>query len=129
MDVANLEEAKAFAKMASEDLIAGQCSNVPYSICFHAQQAAEKYLKAMLAFYGKPIPKTHDLSRLVALCAEVDQSFAGFSDAAQELNLFGVEIRYQPSKEEAEKRCPEAWSALLSILDAVKKQLPRELTE
>ena len=34
----------------------------PYdTACFHCQQAVEKYLKAILAFAGQPIPRTHDL--------------------------------------------------------------------
>ena len=37
-------------------------SGGPYdTACFHAQQAVEKYLKALLAFDGQPIPRTHDL--------------------------------------------------------------------
>jgi HEPN domain-containing protein len=32
-------------------------TNGPYdTACFHAQQAAEKYLKALLAMTGRPIP-------------------------------------------------------------------------
>jgi len=34
------------------------------AVCFHAQQAAEKYLKALLAFRGLEFPKTHDLDAL-----------------------------------------------------------------
>ncbi len=36
--------------------------------CFHAQQAAEKYLKGLLAFHGEPIPRTHDIEELQRLC-------------------------------------------------------------
>ena len=36
--------------------------------CFHAQQAAEKYLKGLLAFHEEPIPKTHDIEELQRLC-------------------------------------------------------------
>lgn len=36
--------------------------------CFHSQQAAEKYLKGLLAFFGQPIPKTHDVEELQELC-------------------------------------------------------------
>ena len=32
--------------------------------CFHAQQAAEKYLKALLVRAGHAFPKTHDLRAL-----------------------------------------------------------------
>ena len=33
--------------------------------CFHAQQCAEKYLKARLAAAGLPTPKVHDLTALL----------------------------------------------------------------
>ncbi len=36
--------------------------------CFHAQQAAEKYLKGLLAYFDEPIPKTHDIEELQRLC-------------------------------------------------------------
>lgn len=31
-------------------------------LCFHAQQASEKALKAVLGSHGVPFPKTHDLA-------------------------------------------------------------------
>ncbi len=34
--------------------------------CFHSQQSAEKYLKAYLQALKIPIPKTHDLVRLLS---------------------------------------------------------------
>ena len=36
------------------------------TVCFHAQQCAEKYLKALMVWKGIPFPKTHDLSSLIA---------------------------------------------------------------
>src|SRR5690348_13041698 len=36
-------------------------------VCFHAQQCAEKYLKALLEELGQSIPKTHDLDLLLPL--------------------------------------------------------------
>ena len=36
-------------------------------VCFHAQQCAEKYLKAVLEQKAVAIPKTHDLVALVEL--------------------------------------------------------------
>ena len=32
-----------------------------YGSCFHAQQCAEKYMKALLVFKGRSFPMTHDL--------------------------------------------------------------------
>ena len=41
----------------------------PYdAVCFHAQQAAEKALKAWLAVADVPIPRTHNLEDLQAQC-------------------------------------------------------------
>jgi HEPN domain-containing protein len=37
------------------------------TVCFHAQQCVEKYLKAFLAALGKPFPRTHDIESLVLL--------------------------------------------------------------
>jgi len=39
----------------------------PEALCFHAQQAAEKALKAVLVAYGIPVPKTHNLRTLLDL--------------------------------------------------------------
>jgi HEPN domain-containing protein len=36
-------------------------------VCFHCQQAAEKYLKALLEEASQPIPKIHDLGALLNL--------------------------------------------------------------
>ncbi len=35
------------------------------TVCFHAQQSVEKYLKAYLVFRSTPFPKTHDIEELV----------------------------------------------------------------
>ena len=48
------------------------------SVCFHAQQAAEKYLKAMLVAKKTDFPKTHDLSTLDLLCTRAG-ILTGFS--------------------------------------------------
>src|SRR4030042_6015423 len=37
------------------------------AITFHCQQAAEKYLKALLTCWGIEFPKTHVLANLIAL--------------------------------------------------------------
>jgi HEPN domain-containing protein len=40
------------------------------SACFHAQQCAEKYFKAVLVQRNISFPKTHDLLMLFSLCEE-----------------------------------------------------------
>ena len=49
--------------MASQRLLDG---DGPFdAVCFHAQQAAEKALKAWLAVADAPIPRTHNLEDLL----------------------------------------------------------------
>jgi HEPN domain-containing protein len=43
------------------------------SICFHSQQAVEKYLKAYLVHLNLIFKKTHSLSYLLDLINEVDK--------------------------------------------------------
>ena len=46
-------------------------SGVPYRlIAYHAQQCAEKYLKAFLVYHRIDFPYTHNIGRLLELCAE-----------------------------------------------------------
>ena len=44
------------------------------AVCFHSQQCAEKYLKAILQENEREIPKIHNLIELLKLCAEIDSS-------------------------------------------------------
>ncbi len=65
----------------------------PYdTVCFHAQQCAEKYVKAILIFRQVEFPRTHDLSELTRL---VDVAFAdSIAVECQLLNVFSVSARY-----------------------------------
>jgi HEPN domain-containing protein len=56
--------------LAIESMIAGK--RVPWdNVCFHAQQAAEKILKAFLVYHGQIPPKTHDCVSLLMDCAKI----------------------------------------------------------
>jgi HEPN domain-containing protein len=64
------------------------------AVCFHAQQCAEKYLKALLQEYEIPFPKTHDLEALMRLCLPVMPQLEAHRDALLWLTTFAVEVRY-----------------------------------
>lgn len=64
------------------------------TICFHAQQCAEKYLKSYLTFKDTPVEKTHDLTRINNICIRIDTDFEDLSDGAELLSGYAVEIRY-----------------------------------
>lgn len=61
--------------------------------CFHAQQAAEKALKASFVHAGIPFRKIHDLVVLVALQPEPVRSAVGKLDL-QRLQQWAVDARY-----------------------------------
>ena len=76
------------------------------AICFHAQQSAEKYLKALLISQRLEFPKTHDLATLNSLC-EHQGILTGFSPRLLALlSDYAVVARYpgnEPSPEEAQE--------------------------
>ena len=62
--------------------------------CFHAQQAAEKYLKAYLSLKQVNFPYLHNLAALVEICKGEDDTFGEMRDAAETLTPYAVEARY-----------------------------------
>jgi HEPN domain-containing protein len=62
------------------------------AICFHSQQAVEKYLKAYLVFRGTDFNKTHNLEYLLEICTEKDSNFAIID--VGDLSFYAVEARY-----------------------------------
>lgn len=63
-------------------------------VCFHAQQAAEKYLKAYLIWQEIEFPRTHALEDLVLLAAQKEPDFLDLRDEVASLTPYAVEARY-----------------------------------
>ena len=67
------------------------------AVCFHAQQACEKALKAVLAWAEADIPRTHNLEELQLLClAAISEPTVSALKAfdLSELTPYAVETRY-----------------------------------
>ena len=64
-----------------------------------ASRLREKFLKAVLIYYGVEAPKTHDLVLLCKLCVQLDQSWEQMIDACVELSPYGVQVRYPSDME------------------------------
>ena len=73
-------------KLTEDDIIATS------SICFHCQQASEKFLKAYLISKGFDVKKTHNIEYLLAECSDLDKGFKEIDP--KELSDFGVDARY-----------------------------------
>ncbi len=70
------------------------------NICFHAQQAAEKYLKAFLVYSGLHVEKIHYLPRLIELCSKADPQFHDLIEDAREITDYAASGRYPDGWEE-----------------------------
>jgi HEPN domain-containing protein len=97
--------------------------------CFHAQQAAEKYLKGFLAFHDKPFPFTHNLGDLTELCAGVDPLFRTLTPMASELTPYGVRLRYDDTFWPTLETAKRAHAFALTIRDFVFARLPKEIVD
>jgi HEPN domain-containing protein len=62
--------------------------------CFHAQQCAEKYLKARLNEDGVFFRKTHDLQDLLKPILPTEPTWASLQAALDNLNKYAVLYRY-----------------------------------
>lgn len=62
--------------------------------CFHAQQAAEKHLKAYLSLKRIDFPFLHNLAALVEICEGEDEAFGAIRKPAESLTPYAVEARY-----------------------------------
>lgn len=65
--------------------------------CFHAQQCAEKYLKALLEMAGKRIAKIHDLMTLSGHIKAAGFDMTRLDESLRYLNGYAVEVRYPGS--------------------------------
>ena len=75
-------------------------------VCFHAQQAAEKSLKALLVSLERDVPRTHDLVFLLDSARDAGAELVGLDEDTATLTQYGVSPRYptflaQETKEDA----------------------------
>lgn len=97
---------------------------------FHAQQAAEKALKAFLTAHDHPFPKTHDMDELGRAVAALDSTLAPLVDRANDLTPYAWRFRYpgapaDPTTEEAR----EALSLAREVYAAILDRLPEEVQQ
>ncbi|MBU0694416.1 MAG: HEPN domain-containing protein [Candidatus Omnitrophica bacterium] len=81
---------------------------VTETVCFHSQQAAEKYLKSFLVCHQIYFTKTHKIVDLLELCSTIEPSFKEELEDADSLTDYAVEVRYpdavpEPEIEDAKK--------------------------
>ena len=95
------------------------------AVCFHAQQCAEKYLKARLQEAEIPFGRTHNLTSLLDLLLPVEPLWEVFRPSLRTLTVFAVEVRYPgESADKAEAR--EALTLCREVRQRVRASLGLE---
>lgn len=91
-------------------------------VCFHCQQATEKYLKVLLIKNNIDFPKTHNIDFLLKQCMEINNDFIKFM--GNSLSEYAVDVRYPdvryiPTEEET----IQAINLMYEIIELVKNTM------
>jgi HEPN domain-containing protein len=110
---------------ARSDLALAQQRQVPEvllaALCFHAQQAVEKGLKAVLVQRGVAFPYTHDLARLITLAKSARLPWPEALEAAAALTVYAAGSRYPgPGVEITDEEYRQATALAKGVLDWVE---------
>lgn len=89
-------------------------------LCFDAQQAVEKSLKAMLVKLNQSFPKTHSIGILLKLIEEAGVEIPENINQAKLLTAYAVDTRYPGDYEPVNK---EEYKEALKIAEDVFKWL------
>ena len=124
------DEILQWLKKAEDDLAAGKAiidmSAPAWTACFHAQQSAEKSLKAAQIFFLKDLQKEHDLEILLNSLKSYLNTETIRQEAVQ-LTDYYVATRY-PGVKESELTLQDASEAMKraeNILNFIKQQIQK----
>jgi HEPN domain-containing protein len=127
LDPARVEYIRKWLVKADNDLLIAKDerylkneNHVTDGICFHCQQAVEKYLKGFLVYHDVDFGKTHNLEYLRVQCSTIDAEFETLS--VGDLSQYGVAVRYpddfyMPTLEEADEAIVLAEQARIFVLN------------
>jgi HEPN domain-containing protein len=91
-------------------------------ICFHCQQSAEKYLKAVLQELGLRVPRTHVLKNLLTPLLPHHPALRSLHRGMDFLTRFAVSTRYPGDKaSKREVQSASRWAG--KVRDAVRSLL------
>ena len=99
--------------------------NCPFgTICFHAEQCVEKYLKALLVFKGIDFPKTHNIPEVLALVPTSVRPVLS-SEEQEQLTDYATVTRYPGDWEPiARGDAEKAVEVARKVREAVRGYLP-----
>ena len=132
-DPARVEDTRGWLARADDDLKAAGHLLKPSpphlrSALFHCQQAAEKALKAFLAWHDVPFSKTHDIEQIGEACIALDASLRRSVDRAVPLTEYAWKFRYPgEALVPARKEGTEALRIARELYETILSRLPKEV--
>ena len=132
-DPVRVADTRAWLVKAAHDLRAGESSlklepPLTDDAVFHAQQLAEKALKAFLTWHDQPFRKTHNLVEIGQACVTIDASLQLVLSRAGRLTEYAWKYRYPGDPDEP--TLPEAKAALVlahEVYEEILARLPAEV--
>jgi len=99
---------------------------LPEGACFHAQQSAEKALKALLLHRDIPFPRTHSIEVLLDLLKAGEISIPNGVDEAFVLSEYAIQTRYpgewEPVTKSEARRAIEQARLVLAWVETLLEQ-------
>jgi HEPN domain-containing protein len=113
---------KAEADARGADELARAEPGLSDLVCFHCQQAAEKYLKALLQEFGLAVPRTHNLDQLLGALLPHDKTLRALRRHLVSLSRFAVDYRY-PGHGATSRQARSALRQLATVRRATRQRL------
>lgn len=92
------------------------------AVCFHAQQCAEKYLKAFLEEHNVAFRKSHDLVGLLASGGGLLPELGPLKPQLAHLSTFGIATRY-PGAQADRRAAEDAMATAEEVRTVVRAKL------
>ncbi len=92
------------------------------AVCFHAQQCAEKHLKAFLQEANISFPRTHDLADLLSLALSIEPTWTSMTADLNILSAFAVEYRYPGDSADLDE-AKEALQICKKVREVIRRAL------
>lgn len=93
------------------------------TVCFHAAQCVEKYLKALLVMRSTAFPKTHDIESLLALVPPGNRPTVSIEEQRR-LTAYATAARYPDYPLITLEEARQAVELARGVRDSVRLQLP-----
>ena len=113
---------KAEEDFTAMNLLATARAEIQDTICFHAQQCIEKYLKACLQEATIRFSKTHDLAALLNLILPIVPGWSGWENDLKTVTYHAVDFRY-PGRKAADADAEHAVQVCATVRSTIRAHL------